>query len=148
MEKLHARLHPRLIVTSAERAIEFYQQAFGAEEIVRYTDPKIGRVVHAEISIDGLFLSLSDEDPASKNQAPPGLGGSPVILTLDVTDADAVGARMQRAGAKVVFPIADQFYGKREGRLVDPFGHVWIVSQQIEELSPDEIRRRIAALWE
>src|SRR4051812_25932066 len=95
------RLHPRLVIAGATRAIEFYKEAFGAEEIDRYTDSS-GRIVHAQLSIGGAVFTVSEEQRQWKNDAPPSLGGSPVILTLSVDDADAVGARMVKAGATVV----------------------------------------------
>jgi PhnB protein len=137
-------LHPRLLVAGADRAIAFYVAAFGAEEVARYTDQD-GRIVHAELRIGGAVLALSEEDLAWQSPAPTSLGGSPVLLTLAVADADQVGARMEAGGARVVFPIQDQFYGKREGRLADPFGHLWIISQHRENLSPAEIQRRVDA---
>jgi len=139
-------LQPRLIVSDAARAIAFYVEALGAREVARHVDHKRNElIVHAELRIGDAVFTLAEEARDWHNHAPTSLGGSPVILGLSVEDADAVGARMQRLGAKVVFPIADQFYGLREGRLVDPFGHVWIVSQVLEELSSDEIQRRVDA---
>lgn len=142
---MNAELHPRLIVEDADRAIEFYERAFGAELVERFADEEVGWVVHAAISIDGTILALADENPRSQNVAPPTLGGSPVILQLTVADPDAVGARMVELGAEVIFPIADQFYGRREGRLRDPFGHLWILGEQLEERSGDEIPRRMGS---
>jgi PhnB protein len=137
------KLHPRLIVVDAPRALEFYTRAFGAEELERHTMPD-GGVVHAALRIDEVFFTVAEENRGWSNDAPPSLGGSPVILTLEVDDADAAGARMTKHGAEVVFPIADQFYGKREGRLRDPFGHLWVLSQHLEDLSFEEIQRRVA----
>ncbi len=87
-----------------------------------------------------------EQDPAWHNHAPPSLGGSPVFLCLDVEEVDALGARMEAKGAKVIFPIADQFYGERGGRLQDPFGHVWLLSKTIEEVSAEEMKKRMDAL--
>ncbi|WP_394844187.1 VOC family protein [Pendulispora brunnea] len=140
------RVSPHLIVRGAARAIEFYVEALGAKEIARFADPKLnGHIVHAELAIGETKFSLSEEARDWKNDAPPSLGGSPVMLTLEVADALAVGERMVRAGATVVFPIEDQFYGERQGRLVDPFGHRWIITQHIEDLSNEEIQRRVEA---
>ena len=138
------KLTPHLIVAGASAAIDFYVQAFGAKEVSRFADPNLGgRIVHAELAIGDLVLTLAEEARDWNNSAPGSLGGSPVVLTLEVDDVDAAGARMMRAGAKIVFPIADQFYGKREGRLLDPFGHLWVLSQQREQLSHEEIQRRV-----
>jgi uncharacterized glyoxalase superfamily protein PhnB len=128
------KITPRLVVKNAARAIEFYAEALGAEVTSRYTMPD-GKIVHADLVAQGAAFMLTEGQPS----------GESVILHLDVDDARAVGARMEEAGAKVIFPIADQFYGRREGRLQDPFGHLWIVSQEIENLAPEEIQRRMMA---
>ncbi|MQA85383.1 MAG: VOC family protein [Streptosporangiales bacterium] len=120
-------LHPRLIVAGAARAIDFYLEAFRAEEIDRYTGDD-GKIVHAELRFDGVVLTLKDEEPGTPDVGPAPLSGSPVILTLQVADADAVATRMEKAGATVIYPVADHPYG-RMGRLRDPFGHVWMITQ-------------------
>lgn len=120
-------LHPRLIVSDAPRAIDFYTEAFGAEEGARHAGPD-GKIVHAEIRFDEVVLTLKDEEPGTPDVGPAELAGSPVILTLEVADAAAVAARMEKAGATVIYPVTDHPYG-RMGRLRDPFGHVWILSQ-------------------
>jgi PhnB protein len=143
---MKASLHPHLVVAGADRAIAFYVEALAARELERYADPNLGgRIVHARLDLGGALLTLSEEDHAFDNDAPTSLGGSGVLLTLEVADATAVGARMERAGAKVIFPIADQFYGRREGRLLDPFGHRWVITQPLLALEPREIQRRIEA---
>lgn len=124
-------LTPRLIVSDAAKAIEFYRTAFGAEEVSRHTDAD-GAIVHAELAVDGASFTLKDESPTSapgvSDQAPTSYGGTPVFLALTVPDARAVGARMEAAGATVVFPVDDHAYGTM-GRLADPFGHVWMLHQ-------------------
>ncbi|HJL00388.1 MAG TPA: VOC family protein [Polyangiaceae bacterium LLY-WYZ-15_(1-7)] len=141
------RLTTRLIVKGADAALAFYREVFGAELLERYVEPEGGAVVHAALRLEGgTILALAEANPGWENRSPEGLGGSPVILSLEVDDVDGLGARMVEAGAEVVFPIADQFYGKREGRLRDPFGHLWILSTTTEELSPEEIERRMAAM--
>ena len=125
---------PKLVVDGADRAIEFYRRALGAEPLVRHTGPD-GKVVYAEFRVGGSVLSIKDAD-----QSDPAATG---LFTLDVADAYAVGAALEQAGATVVFPIDDQSYGMRQGRLADPFGIQWIVSQQLEELSADEVQRRL-----
>jgi uncharacterized glyoxalase superfamily protein PhnB len=138
------RLYPRLVVSDATRAIDFYRGALGAEEIERYTGPG-GRIVHALLRLGGAGLAVKDADEG--DPAPPSLGGTPVIMALDVTDADAVAEAMVRAGATVVYPVADQHYGQRGGRLADPFGHLWMISQTIEDLTPEEVQRRTDAMF-
>lgn len=138
-------VYPRLVVSDGARAIDYYVAAFGAEEVARYTDPD-NRIVHAELKIGGVMVAVKDEGDG--DPAPPTLGGSPVIMALDVTDADAVGEAMTRLGATVVHPIQDWPYGSRGGRLADPFGHLWMVSQQLEDLTPDEVQRRTDGMYE
>jgi PhnB protein len=138
------KLTPRLVVAGADRAIAFYVEVLGAREVERYADPNLGgKIVHAELSFGGTSFTLTEESPDWHNHGPTSLGGSPVLLTLEVDDADAVSARMQRAGATVLFPVADQFYGSREGRIRDPYGHVWILSQKIADVSREEIEKRM-----
>jgi PhnB protein len=139
-------LVPHLVVKGAARAIAFYVDALGARELGRATDHKLGDlIVHAELAIGDARFTVAEEARDWKNDAPTSLGGSPVVLTLTVGDARAVGARMEKAGATVIYPIADQFYGKRQGRLRDPFGHLWIISQDLEALSYEEVQRRVDA---
>jgi uncharacterized glyoxalase superfamily protein PhnB len=120
-------LHPRLIVAGASRAIAFYVEAFGAEEVSRYEGDD-GQIVHAELRFGEVRFTLKDEEPGTPDVGPSELAGSPVILDLAVADADAVGAAMEKAGATVIYPIDDHPYG-RGGRLRDPFGHMWMISQ-------------------
>jgi PhnB protein len=138
-----SRVYARLVVSDGAGAIDFYRAAFGAREIARYTDPQ-GKIVHAELDFGGTVIALKDEDGG--DPAPTTLGGSPVIIALDVNDADAVGQAMEQAGATVIYPIQDWDYGERGGRLADPYGHLWMISQKIEDLSPDEIQRRTDAM--
>ncbi len=135
------KLTPRLIVAGADRAISFYQEVFGAQLLERFVDA--GRVVHAAMRIDDAVFALAEERHDWNNVSPASLEGSAVILQINTDDADALAEAMLRAGAKEVFPVADQFYGKREGRFRDPFGHLWIVSQTLEALSAQEIERRV-----
>ena len=131
----------RLVVDDAAAAIDFYVDALGATELVRYPEPS-GKIVHAEVQIGDDVISLTDAD-ADCNRSPAELGGSGVLLTLVVADADATGAAMVECGAEVVIPIDDRFYGRREGRLRDPFGHLWIISEDGDDLPADEIQRRV-----
>ena len=135
-------LTPRLVTRGADEAIAFYQRAFDAELIERYAEPD-GHVVHAALALNGHVISLTEERPEWQLQAPSSLGGSPVLLNLIVDDADAVGRRMVDAGAKVVIEIDDRFYGHREGRFQDPFGHLWIITTITEQLTPEEIEARM-----
>jgi PhnB protein len=135
---------PRMFVRGAEKAIEFYKRAFGATETERYADPS-GKIVNAGIKIGDSIISLGEESPEWGNYSPQSLGGTTMIITLNVEDADLVWNQAVSAGAKIIFPIDDQFYGYRQGRLEDPFGHLWIISMQIEDVSPEELNRRMEA---
>ena len=119
-------LKPRLVVDGAARAIRFYEEVLGAKELERHEDPN-GKIVHAELAIGGSRMTLKDEDGV--DPAPTTLGGSPVLLMLSVDDVDAVGERMVAAGGRVVFEIGDHEDG-RGGRILDPFGHAWMISQR------------------
>jgi PhnB protein len=127
---------PRMFVRGAAAAIEFYRHAFGASELVRAAEPG-GKIVNAEIKIGDSIISLAEESPEYGNHSPQSLGGTTMIITLNVEDADAVWNQAVSSGAKVVFPIKDQFYGYRQGRLEDPFGHLWIISTRIEDIPLD-----------
>jgi PhnB protein len=135
---------PRMFVRGAAEAIEFYKRAFGAIELDRHADPS-GKIVNADIKIGDSIIGLAEESPEWGNCGPQSLGGATTIITLNVEDADAVWDQATSAGAKVIYPIADQFYGYRQGRLEDPFGHLWIVSTQIEDVAPEEMNRRMEA---
>jgi PhnB protein len=132
-----------LVVRDAPRAIEFYKEAFGATELARLNDPG-GNIIHAQLRIGDSPLDIAPEQ-GDYNRSPQSLGGSTVPIELYVEDVDAVAQRAIAAGAKVIFPIADQFYGDRSGRLQDPFGHMWIVSTHKEDLTPAQISQRAEA---
>ena len=144
----YRRVTPALIVRDAAKAIEFYAEVFGATERMRFPRPD-GSVAHAEIQIGDSVLIVEDESPYLGTQAPPagGLPGSPVFLFLFVEDVDAAMARAAELGATVKREPQDQFYGDRDGFLVDPFGHGWTVATHIEDVAPDELTRRLAALY-
>ena len=127
---------PYLTVKDAARAIEFYKKAFGAVERGRLADPS-GKIGHAEITIGGSTIMLADEFPDYDAISPATLGGSPVKMHLYVDDVDAFAERAIAAGAKMVRPVEDQFYGDRSGQLADPFGYTWIVATHKEKLSQD-----------
>ena len=135
---------PMLAIHGAGEAIEFYQRAFGATELFRLTDAG-GKVVHAEMKIgDGLFMLA--EEHVDYNASPHKLGDSTVVLHIEVADAEAVFDRAIAAGAKIIFTLRDPFYGERSGRVVDPYGHLWLISQHIEDVSPAEMQRRFTTI--
>ena len=135
---------PYLLIDGAAAAIEFYQEAFGAEEILRMPTPD-GKIAHAEIRIGDSMIMLADATP--ERVSPKKLGDSPVMLHLYVPDVDAVFAQAIKAGATVETPVTDQFYGDRNGNLIDPFGHRWGVSTHKEDLSLEEVQERAAKLF-
>jgi PhnB protein len=135
---------PYLIVDGASRAIDFYKRAFGARELMRMPAPG-DRVGHAEIKIGDSVIMLADEHPEMNARGPAHYGGSPVSLLLYVTDVDRQFKQALAAGATEVRPVADQFYGDRAGTLKDPFGHSWHLHTHKENVSPAELKRRMAA---
>ena len=118
-------------VPDLEHAVDFYQRAFGATEVMRLTSPD-GHLV-AEMAIDGARFFLADESPAYGNLSPESLGGSSVRIELFVSDPDAVAQRAVAAGAQEVFPVADKPFGYRQGRVVDPFGHHWLIGRPLAQ---------------
>ncbi len=135
---------PYLIIKDAASAIEFYKKAFGATELMRMADPS-GKVRHAEIKIGNSPIMIADEFPEIGARSPQSLGGSPVSILLYVEDVDALFSQAIAAGAKVLRPVKDQFYGDRSGGLADPFGHVWYIATHKEDVSPEEMQKRAAA---
>ena len=138
---------PYLIVKGAARAIEFYQQAFGATELMRMDGPG-GSIGHAEIRIGDSPVMLADEHPEMGFRSPQTLGGAGVSLVVYVDNVDDLFRQAIAAGAKELRPLQDQFYGDRMGTLEDPFGHVWSLATHLEDVSPEEIRRRSEAFLE
>ena len=134
---------PYLIVKGAAKAIEFYKEALGAEELFRISGPD-GSVGHAEIKIGDSILMLGDECPAWGAKAPD--GPTPIGLMFYVPDVDARFAKAVAAGATVKKAVQDQFYGDRSGSLTDPFGHTWTIATHVEDVAPEEMGRR-AAEW-
>ncbi|MEO6858828.1 MAG: VOC family protein [Solirubrobacteraceae bacterium] len=147
-EHLHA-VTPRLVVRDGAAAIEFYGKAFGAVEIGVFTGPS-GGVIHAEVRIgDSVVMITDDVEDGAPARSPDALDGRvSAIMVIYWEDVDAAWERAVAAGAEVVFPLADQFYGERGGRLRDPFGQQWMMSQRIEDVSPAEMERRAASLFE
>jgi PhnB protein len=137
-------LTPYLIVKDAARAIEFYTRAFGAEEVLRVDGPD-GRVGHAEIRIGDSFVMLADEHPDFGALSPISVGGSPVNLHLYVDDVDRVVERAASAGAVILRPVKNEFYGDRTGMIVDPSGHRWHLATVVEEVSAEEMKARFEA---
>jgi len=138
-------LTPYLIVGDGAAALEFYQKAFGARLRLKLDAPG-GRIGHAELEIGDSVIMLADEHPEIGARGPRSFGGSPVGLHLYVEQVDGVVARAVAAGGKLVHPVEDKFYGDRVGTIEDPFGHRLYVTTHIEDVSPEEIGRRAAAL--
>ena len=143
-EGYHA-VTPYLIIKGATQAIDFYKKVFGATEIMRFDAPG-GKIGHAEIKIGDSPIMLADEMPERGYVSPNTLGGSPVSLMIYVDDVDSVFNRAVAAGSKVDQPLKDQFYGDRTGTVHDPFGHVWTIGTHKEDVTPEEMKRRMAAL--
>jgi PhnB protein len=144
MSEIH-EVYAYLRVHSAAEAIAFYARAFGATEIFRLTEPS-GRIGHAEIRIGPSTLMLSDEYPEHGIHGPRSLGGTSFSIHLHVTNVDEAFEQAVGAGASVVKPLKDQFYGERSGTVRDPFGHEWLLGQNIESVSTDEMQRRYTEL--
>jgi PhnB protein len=136
---------PYLIVRNAAAALEFYKRAFGAVELTRHADPS-GKIRHAEFRVGDSPIMLTDEWLEFPEwQSPQARGGTPVHIYLYVEDADALFAKAIEAGAKQLLPMQDQVYGDRSGGVTDPFGHVWYIATRVENLSEEEMQRRVAA---
>jgi PhnB protein len=135
---------PYLIVNGAARAIDFYTQAFGATEVMRMPGPG-GKVMHAELKIGDSMIMLADEAPEMGARAPQS-GGTSVFLHLYDVDVDARFNQAVAAGAVVTRPLTDEFYGDRTAAVTDPFGHMWHIATTKEEVSPEEMERRMAAM--
>jgi PhnB protein len=135
---------PYLMIKGASRAIDFYKKVFGATEVMRMPGPG-GSVAHAELQIGDSRIMLADEQQGNY-RSPDALGGSPVSLMLYVPDVDKTFKEAISNGAKETRAVQDQFYGDRSGNLVDPFGHIWTVSTHKEDVSEQEMQKRMAAL--
>jgi PhnB protein len=144
----YRRITPCLVVQGAAKALDFYAEVFGATERMCFPGPD-GSLAHAEIQIGDSVLIVEDEDPRRGTTAPPagGLPGTPVFQFIYVADVDAVVARAVELGATLTRAPEDQFYGDRDGFLFDPFGHGWTVASHVEDVSPEEMSRRMAALF-
>ena len=135
---------PYLVIKGAADALEFYKTAFGATELFRMEHE--GKIGHAEIKIGDSPIMLADEHPDQGHVSPTTLGGSPVGIMIYVDDVDKIFNQAIAAGGKQVKPLEDQFYGDRSGTLTDPFGHVWTVATHKEDVSPEEMDKRLANL--
>ena len=136
---------PYLICKNAEAAIEFYKRAFGATELFRIGSP--GMVGHAEMKIGNAIFMLADEHPEMGAVSPQTLGESPVGLMVYVEDVDEFAKRAIDAGVEIRRPVEDQFYGDRAGHFKDPFGHKWTFATHKEDVSPEEMNSRAAAMY-
>lgn len=137
---------PYLTITGAAAAIDYYRQAFGAVEVMRLADPS-GAIMHAEIRIGDSVIMLSEDAPQWGVRSPTAIGGTACSVMLYVDDVDATYAAAIAAGGTPTMPVQTQFYGDRSGSLHDPFGHRWILSTHVEDVSEEEIGRRAAALF-
>jgi PhnB protein len=134
---------PYLIIKGAADALEFYKKAFGATELFRMEHE--GKIGHAEMKIGDSPIMLADEHPEMGHRGPQSLGGSPVSILLYVEDVDALFNQAVTAGAKIDRPLEDKFYGDRGGSLTDPFGHIWHLATHKEDVTPEEMEKRMAA---
>ena len=139
------QIFPYLRVRDADAAIDFYKEAFGAEELFRLTEPS-GRIGHAQLRFGDAVVMLSDEYPEMGIQGPQAFAGTGSAIHLHVEDVDAMTTNAAEAGATVVMEPKDQFYGERSSRLIDPFGHEWMLGSPIESVSPEEMQRRFTAM--
>jgi PhnB protein len=133
-----------LCVHDTAKAIDFYARAFGARELYRLTEPS-GRIGHAEVRIGPVTVMLADEFPEYGFRGPIALGGTPMSMHIHVSDVDRLFAQAVEAGATVLRPLQNQFYGERSGTVRDPFGHHWLLGGHIENVSPEEMQRRYTA---
>jgi len=137
----YPRVTPYLAVEGAAAAIDFYTRVLGVTERVRMPGPG-DTIGHAELELGDSLIMLADEAPDIDFRSPKALGGTPVTISIYVEDVDGVVERAAQAGATVVRPVEDQFYGDRSGQFVDPFGHRWNVASHVEDVSPEEMQRR------
>lgn len=143
----YRRVTPALVVDGAAKALEFYAEVYGATERMRVPGPD-GTIAHAEIEIGDSVVMVEDASPHMGTKAPPagGLEGSPAALFIYVEDVDAVMDLATKLGATQERPAQNQFYGDRDGHIVDPFGHRWTVATHVEDVPPEEMMRRMADL--
>ena len=141
----YPRVSPYLVVDGAQKAIEFYTTVLGATERMRMPGPD-GRIGHAELRVGDSLIMLADEFPDMGAKGPSAYGGSPVSISVYVEDVDATFDKATGAGATVVRPLENQFYGDRSATFDDPFGHRWTIATHVEDVSPEEMGRRAAEM--
>jgi uncharacterized glyoxalase superfamily protein PhnB len=139
----HHRVTPHLTVRDGHKMIEFYRKAFGAEEVQRAPGPDGKTIMHATLRIGDSIVFLNDEFPEMGALSPLSTNGTPVTLHLSVEDADKQFQQALAAGAEVVMPLADQFWGDRYGIVKDPSGHQWSIAHHVEDLTPEQIKERM-----
>lgn len=137
---------PSLMVAGAAQALEFYAKAFGGQEKSRFVGPD-GSIMHAELQIGDSMIMLGEEMPGHGGRGPKALGGTPVTLFIYQDNVDAAWKRATDAGAKVIMPLADQFWGDRGGSVEDPFGHRWWLAQRVRDMSEEELREAAEAFF-
>jgi PhnB protein len=138
----YPRVTPYLIVDGADAAIDFYTSVLGAKERMRMPGPD-NKVGHAELAIGESLIMLADEFPDMGARSPKSIGGSPVTVHVYVEDVDATIALAVKTGATITRPVEDKFYGDRGGEIVDPYGHRWSIASHVEDVSPEEMQRRM-----
>jgi PhnB protein len=136
---------PYLSFSDAAKAIRFYAEALGAKELYRLPMPD-GRIGHAELQIGDSRIMLADESPQAGNKSVKSFGGTPINLCLYTADVDAVAERFVKAGGKMLRALENQFYGDRSGQFEDPEGYRWTLAQHVEDVTPEEMKRRMAKL--
>jgi PhnB protein len=137
-------LTPMLAIRHADQAIEWYKKAFSATEIYRLTEPD-GKIAHAELKMSNAIFMIAEENP-DYNKSPDTLGGTSIILNVYVPDVDALTNQAIQQGATVIFPVQDQFYGDRAGRIKDPFGHMWIISTHLHSVKPSDMQAQLNSM--
>jgi PhnB protein len=151
MEKSHLypgahTLNPYITIKGCSEAIEFYKKAFGATEKLRLLMPD-GLIAHAEITIEGSVLMMADENIEWGNKSPQTIGGNPLTLGLYVENVDQAFDKAIKAGATVIMPVKDEFYGDRVGQVMDPFGYKWMLTTHIEDVSNEEMQIRMDKMF-
>jgi PhnB protein len=136
---------PYLYFQGAAKAIDFYKNVFGATELMRMPGPD-GKIMHAEIKIGDSRIMLGEENPQMGTLSPKSTEGSPLLLYVYAPDVDAVVEKAVKAGAKLDQPVKNQFYGDRAGSVTDPFGYKWFVATHVEDVAPEELKKRAAAM--